>query len=140
MRPIMFHKIPQDRQKDIAHLRVVCDVKLTKKDPNRTHITIGGNTIAYLGDCGTKTGAIEVVKGIFNSVCSQPGAKFLSADITNLPGNTTGSPPICAYPHRRYTPRVHRRIQPHAIRPQRLGALRNHQRYLWPQTGGQTSQ
>ena len=79
----MCHKIPQDRQKDIAHVRVVCDVKLGKEDPNRTRITIGGNTIEYLGNCSTKTGAIEVVKGIFNSVCSRPGAKFLSADITN---------------------------------------------------------
>ena len=79
----MFHKIPHDRLKDVAHVRVVCDVKLGKEDPNRTRITIGGNTIAYAGDCGTKTGAIEVVKGIFNSVCSRPGAKFLSADITN---------------------------------------------------------
>ena len=83
MRPIMFHKIPHDRLKDVAHVRVVCDVKLGKEDPNRTRITIGGNTIAYAGDCGTKTGAIEVVKGVFNSVCSRPGAKFLSADITN---------------------------------------------------------
>ena len=83
MRPIMFHKIPHDQLKDVAHVRVVCDVKLGKEDPNRTRITIGGNTIAYAGDCGTKTGSIEVVKGIFNSVCSRPGAKFLSADITN---------------------------------------------------------
>jgi hypothetical protein len=34
MRPIMFHKIPHDRLKDVAHVCVVCDVKLGKEDPN----------------------------------------------------------------------------------------------------------
>jgi hypothetical protein len=28
MRPIMFHKIPQDRLHDVAHSRVVCEVRL----------------------------------------------------------------------------------------------------------------
>ena len=83
MRPIMFHKIPKERHADIAHTRVVCELRPTKKDPNRTRITIGGNTIAYHGDTGTKTGAIEVVKGVLNSVCSRPGAKYLCADIDN---------------------------------------------------------
>jgi hypothetical protein len=45
MRPIMFHDIPHDRKGDIAHTRVVCEVCPTKADPNRTRITIGGNTI-----------------------------------------------------------------------------------------------
>ena len=88
MRPIKFHKIPQGRIPDVAHSRVVCEVRPTKSDPNRTRITIGGNTIGYLGDTGTKTGSIEVVKGVINSVCSQPKAKFLTADIDNFYLNT----------------------------------------------------
>ena len=88
MRPIMFHKIPQDRIQDVAHSRVVCEVRPTKADPDRTRITIGGNTIAYHGDTGTKTGSIEVVKGVLNSVCSRPKGKFLTADIDNYYLNT----------------------------------------------------
>jgi hypothetical protein len=79
----MFHKIPKDRLKDVAQTRVVCEVRPTKEDPNRTRITICGNTISYCGDCGTKTGAIKVVKAVLNSVCSRKNAKFLCADISN---------------------------------------------------------
>jgi hypothetical protein len=79
----MFHKIPQDRIQDVAHSRVVCEVRPTKADPDQTRITIGGNTIAYHGDTGTKTGSIKVVKGVLNSVCSRPKGKFLTADIDN---------------------------------------------------------
>ena len=47
-------------------------------------ITIGGNTIAYLGDCGTKTGLLETVKLLLNSVCSKPNAQFMMADLANF--------------------------------------------------------
>ena len=80
----MFHKIPPEQVSDVAHTRVVCKVRPTKEDPNRTRITIGGNTIAYLGDTGTKTGSLELVKGVFNSVCSQKNVKFLTADLANF--------------------------------------------------------
>ncbi len=83
MRPIMFHKIRPERLSDVAHTHVFCKVRPTKEDPNRTCITIGGNTIAYLGNTGTKTGLLEVVKGIFNSVSSRQNTKFLTADISN---------------------------------------------------------
>ena len=59
MRPIMFHKIPKDQVADVAHTRVVCEVRPTKDDPNRTRITVGGNTITYLGETSTETGSIE---------------------------------------------------------------------------------
>jgi hypothetical protein len=88
MRPIMFQKIPQGRIQDVAHSRVVCEVRPTKADPDRTRITISGNNIAYHGDTGTKTGSIEVVKGVLNSVCSRPKGKFLTADINNNYLNT----------------------------------------------------
>jgi len=48
MRPIMFHNIPHDRKGDIAHTQGVCEVRPTEADPNRTRVTIGGNTINYL--------------------------------------------------------------------------------------------
>ena len=50
MHPVHYKDIPLDCISDVAHTRVVCDVRLTKPDPDRTRITIGGNTIDYIGD------------------------------------------------------------------------------------------
>ena len=72
----------------MAHTRVVCELGPTKDDPNRTRITIGGNTIAYFGDTGTKTGSLELVKCVLNSVVSRPKAKFMTIDISNYYLNT----------------------------------------------------
>jgi hypothetical protein len=58
MRPIMFQKIPKDQISNVAHTRVVCMERPTKANLKRTCITIGGNTIEYFGDTGTKTGSI----------------------------------------------------------------------------------
>ena len=55
-----------------------------KEEPERTRITIGGNTIDYPGDCVTKTGSLELVKLIINSVCSRPKARFFPADLGNF--------------------------------------------------------
>jgi hypothetical protein len=84
MRPIRFEDIPKDRIADVAHTKVVCEVRPTKDDPNRTRITIGGNTITYLGDCGTKTGSLESVKLVINSTLSTPDARFMSMDLSNF--------------------------------------------------------
>ena len=84
MRPIMFHDIPHDRKSDVAHTRVVCEVRPTKADPNRTRVTIGGNTINYLGDCGTKTASIETVKLVINSTLSTPNAEYMTMDLANF--------------------------------------------------------
>jgi hypothetical protein len=73
MKPIMFQDIPIDRRRDVAHTRVVCEVRPTKADPNQTRITIGGNTINYTSDCGTKTGSLEIggpqVSSQFPPIC-----------------------------------------------------------------------
>jgi hypothetical protein len=84
MRLIHFADIPKDRITDVAHTKVVCEVRPTKDDPNRTRITIGGNTITYLGDCGTKTGSLESVKLVINSTLSTPNARFMSMDLSNF--------------------------------------------------------
>ena len=88
MKPINFHSIPRDRISDVAHTRVVCEVRPTKSDPNRTRITVGGNTINYTGDCGTKTGSLETVKLIINSTLSTPGAEYMTLDLANFYLNT----------------------------------------------------
>ncbi len=83
-RPIKFRDIPADRRKDVTYPRVVCDVRPQKADPNRTRITVGGNRISYPGDTGTKTGSVELVKLLINSVLSRPGANFACFDIKNF--------------------------------------------------------
>ncbi len=88
MKPIMFQDIPINCQSDVAHTRVVCKVRPTKADPNQTRITIGGNTTNYTGDCDTKTGSLETVKLVINSTLSTPGAKYMTADLSNFYLNT----------------------------------------------------
>jgi len=83
-RPILFQNIPADRRKDVTYPRVVCDVRPQKADPNRTRITVGGNRISYPGDTGTKTGSVELVKLLINSVLSRPDARFTCFDIKNF--------------------------------------------------------
>ena len=84
MRPIHFVDIPKDRIADVAHTKVVCEVRPTKDNPNQTCITIGRNTITYLGNCGTRTGSLETVKLIINSTLSTRDARFMSMDLSNF--------------------------------------------------------
>ncbi len=81
MCPIHLHDIPADRHSNVTYTRVKCKVRLQKEDPNRTRITIGGNRICYPGDCGTKTGSLELTKLLINSVISTPTAFFTCFDI-----------------------------------------------------------
>ena len=55
-----------------------------KEDPNRTRITIRGNSIDYLYDCGAKTGLLELVKLMINIVCLQPADQFMTMDLGNF--------------------------------------------------------
>ncbi len=88
MCPIMFSNIPGNRITNVAHTKVVCEVGPTKADPNHTRITIGGNTINYTGDCGTKTGSLETVKLVIISTLSTPGAEFMTLNLANFYLNT----------------------------------------------------
>jgi hypothetical protein len=88
MKPIMFQDIPSNCRSDVAHTSVACKVRPTKTDPNQTRITIVGNTINYTGDCGTKMGSLETVKLVINSTLSMPGARYMTADLSNFYLNT----------------------------------------------------
>ncbi len=82
--PIQYANILADRRHEVTYTRVVCEVRPQKADPNQTRITIGGNRICYPGDTGTKTGSIELVKTMLNSVVSRPGARFACFDLKNF--------------------------------------------------------
>ena len=59
---------------------VVFEVKPHKEDPNLMRITVAGSQIFYLGDVGTPTGSIDLVKLVINSVLSRRNARFVPFD------------------------------------------------------------
>ncbi len=63
---------------------VVCKVWPDKDNPGCTCITIGGNCICFLGDVGTNTASLELVKLLCISVLSHPGAPLSSIDLKNF--------------------------------------------------------
>lgn len=98
--PIAYTSIPPERCNEITYSGVVCKVRPQKKDPNHTHITIGGDRICYPGDTGPRTGSLALVKLQLNSVLSTPNTKFATFDISNFYLGT---------------PLDHQRIQPHHV-------------------------
>ena len=79
-----YNDIPRDRRKGIADVKVVCEVRPQKADPNRVRITVAGYNIAFPGDVGTPTASLDLVKLMVNSVLSRPGAKFVCLDAANF--------------------------------------------------------
>jgi hypothetical protein len=55
-----------------------------KDDPNRIHITVGGNLTNYPYELTTRTANTVSAKIMWNSMVSTPGAKFGGADIKNM--------------------------------------------------------
>ena len=81
---IDYQNIPMQKRKEICHIMVVCEVHPDKHDPDCTCITIGGNCICFLGNVGTNTALLELVKLLLNSVLSQKEAHFSSIDLKNF--------------------------------------------------------
>ena len=81
---IKLSDIPQDRQHEIYHSMVVCEVKPYKEDPNCTPITVAGSQICYPRDVGTPTRSLDLVKLIINSVLSRCNARFFPFDLKNF--------------------------------------------------------
>ena len=71
---IQYRDVPVYRLKDVTYTKVFCKLKHNKEDKNRMRIIAGGNHIIYPGDVGKKTGSLETVKLVSNSVISYPGA------------------------------------------------------------------
>ena len=62
----------------------MCKVRPPKEDPNRTRITIGGNSIIYPGDVATPTASIKLVKLVINIFLSRHGTKFYFFDVKDF--------------------------------------------------------
>ena len=72
------------RNKQVTYPRYVVDVRPEKSEPYRTRITAGGDKIDYDGNVTTHTASMETIKMHWNSVVSTPGAKYCTADISNM--------------------------------------------------------
>eukprot|EP00804_Cyclotella_cryptica_P010817 CCRYP_008749-RA/>CCRYP_008749-RA protein AED:0.21 eAED:0.21 QI:0/0/0/1/1/1/3/0/823 len=80
--------IPKDRLKDVTYGQFVCTIRPEKKEPNRTHLVVGGDRINYPGDVATPTAEMLAAKILFNSVISTAAACFMTMDISNFYLNT----------------------------------------------------
>jgi hypothetical protein len=60
---------------------IIVDYRPQKTDPNRVHITVGGNLISYPGEVTTRTADMITSKILWNSVLSTPGACYCCADV-----------------------------------------------------------
>jgi hypothetical protein len=70
--------------KDVTYGSFSCDLKPNKEEVNRTRLTMGGDRINYLDDCGTPTVDMTLFKILVNSILSTPNAKCLMMDIKDL--------------------------------------------------------
>ena len=78
---IRFDDTSPAKQREVCHTSVVCEIRADKDDPNRRQITIAGGRIVYRGDVATRTGGLELVKLMINSVLSKRGAKVACFEI-----------------------------------------------------------
>jgi hypothetical protein len=74
--------IPKDHM--VMYARIVIDHQSQKDDPNCICITVGGNLINYPYKLTTRTADMVSTKIMWNSVVSNPGAKFGGTDIKNM--------------------------------------------------------
>jgi hypothetical protein len=69
-------EIPANQCKDITYGCIDRTYRSKKKATYCTRITMGGNLVSYLDDCGTSTVDLLTVK-LFNSVISTDDTKFM---------------------------------------------------------------
>ena len=80
--------IPAEQWKDVTYGQVVVAYRPEKPDPYQTRIAVGGNLIAYPGDCVTLTVDLLTVKLLLNSIISTPGTKFMTIEKKDFYLNT----------------------------------------------------
>ena len=81
-------EVPSNGWKDVTYGRICDNYTPEKSDPYHIQLTVGGNLINILGDCGTPTADMLIVKLLLNSTILAKGAKFMTIDISNFYLNT----------------------------------------------------
>jgi hypothetical protein len=82
MEPQDVPNIPKDQPPTYA--KVVVAYRPQKDDPHCIRITAGGNKIFYPGELTTRTADMTTAKLHWNSVLSNPNAKYMCLDIGNF--------------------------------------------------------
>jgi hypothetical protein len=72
------------RLKDVTYGHVCVNYCPKKDDPNRTHLTVGGNRVNFPGDCLTPTVDMVTFKLNLNSVISTKGARYCTIDLKDF--------------------------------------------------------
>jgi hypothetical protein len=72
------------KSKKVTYARYTVAYRPEKDEPYRTRITAGGDQLDYAGEVSTQVSTMETFKILVNSVISTPGAKMLTADISNM--------------------------------------------------------
>ncbi len=65
----------------VTYTRIVPDYRPQKKDPNRVHITAGGNLIDYPFELTNRTVDFTTSEIIWNSVASTLDARYMCRDV-----------------------------------------------------------
>ena len=76
--------MPKDRLKGVTYASIVVDYKPNKIEKNQTRVTVDGDRINCTFDYGPPTADIPVIKLLWNSTFSTPGAKYFTLDISNF--------------------------------------------------------
>ena len=80
--------VPADRWRDVTYGRIVVDYRPENTDPFQIRITVGGDRVNYLGDCGTPAVDFTTVNFLLNSIVSTLNAKFMTIDVKDFYLNT----------------------------------------------------
>ena len=83
---IYVHQLPKGKK--ATYVKMVVVDKPNREIKERVRMTAGGDQVAYIGDCSTKTANLTTAKCLFNSVVSTPQAKFMTMDIKDFYLNT----------------------------------------------------
>ena len=76
------YSIPHEHK--VTYSQMVANIRPTKADINRVHVTVGGNRLDFLGATTTHCSSLTTTKCLLNSTISTPGAQFMTLDIKDF--------------------------------------------------------
>ncbi len=79
---------PHNRKHNVMYAQVCVNYCLEKEGHNRTRVTVGGNLLHYLGNCGTFTVDMITAKLHLNSVVSTKNACYCTFKLKDFYLNT----------------------------------------------------
>jgi len=75
-------QVPQGRK--ATYVKAVCDIRPHKEETHRVRLTAGGNLVDYPGNVSTPTADITTIKTHWNSVISEPKARYMCMDVKDF--------------------------------------------------------